>query len=91
MWRRCTGAFLAGDRIAGAGAEWDRTKKTLDVPERRGGAVHRVAACSDGHTVRGTLPVSFNIRHIHLCPVSAVGPNISGQPPSMTVMPCSRP
>jgi hypothetical protein len=26
-----------------------------------------------------------------LCPRSAVGPNINGQPPSITVMPCCRP
>ena len=28
---------------------------------------------------------------ITLCPVSAVGPNMHGQPPAITVSPCSRP
>jgi hypothetical protein len=28
---------------------------------------------------------------MHLCPKSAVGSNINGQPPSITVIPCCRP
>src|SRR5581483_9408878 len=39
----------------------------------------------------GTLPVSVRTARIALWPRSAVGPNMHGQPPSITVMPCSRP
>ena len=42
-------------------------------------------------TTRGTLPVSFRKPHMNLCAPSAVGSNISGQPPSITTTPCSRP
>lgn len=43
------------------------------------------------HTFFGTLPVRVNMKRIALCPRSAVGSNINGQPPSMTVIPCWRP
>jgi hypothetical protein len=46
---------------------------------------------SQCYTRLGTLPVSENTARIALCPPSAVGPNMHGQPPSMTVMACSRP
>jgi uncharacterized protein (TIGR00369 family) len=42
------------------------------------------------HTLRGTLPLSFRSGRMILCPTSAVGPNMQGQPPSMTAIPCSR-
>ena len=42
-------------------------------------------------TLRGTLPVRVNTARIALCPKSAVGSNISGQPPAITRIPCSRP
>jgi hypothetical protein len=42
-------------------------------------------------TLLGTLPVRVNTNRISLCPTSATGSNISGHPPSMTVIPCSRP
>src|SRR5664279_1112555 len=42
-------------------------------------------------TVRGTLPVQVRTLHINRCPLSPSAWNISGQPPSMTVIPCSRP
>ena len=55
------------------------------VTRRRSGLrAHRVA----GYTVRGTLPARVNSKRIALCPGSAAGPNMHGQPPSMTVMPC---
>ena len=38
-------------------------------------------------TVFGTLPVRANRKRITLCPTSAVGSNISGHPPSITVIP----
>lgn len=41
------------------------------------------------HTCLGTLPA--NMSRIILCPKSAVGLNISGQPPSITVIPRCRP
>jgi hypothetical protein len=41
------------------------------------------------HTCLGTCP-AYTSRMI-LCPRWAVGPNMSGQPPSIRVMPCSRP
>ena len=40
------------------------------------------------HTCRGTFPVMDNTSRITLCPGSAVGPNMHGHPPSITVMPC---
>lgn len=40
------------------------------------------------YTCRGTLPVMLNTSRITLCPGSAVGSNMHGHPPSMTVMPC---
>src|SRR4029453_3615840 len=43
------------------------------------------------HTLLGTLPVAENTTRITLCPASAVGANISGQPPSITVTPCRLP
>jgi hypothetical protein len=42
-------------------------------------------------TCLGTLPVIVNRKRIALWPGSAVVPNMHGQPPSMTVMPRSRP
>ena len=42
-------------------------------------------------TCRGTLPVMVQTMRRNLCPPSLVGSNISGQPPSITVMPCWRP
>ena len=52
------------------------------------------AAALDGarvHTCFGTLPVRVKTNRIILCPASAVGSNINGQPPSMTVIPWVRP
>src|SRR5512132_3770836 len=43
------------------------------------------------HTRFGTLPVRVKSRRIALCPGSAVGPNMQGQPPSITEMPRSLP
>src|SRR6266516_4854882 len=40
------------------------------------------------YTRRGTLPVMVNTNRIALWPGSAVGSNMHGQPPSITVMPC---
>jgi|GEM_PF-5154915 len=45
----------------------------------------------DRQTRRGTLPNQVSSTHMALCAPSAVGSNISGQPPSITVTPCSRP
>jgi hypothetical protein len=42
-------------------------------------------------TRRGTWPFAVNIQRIILCPESETGSNMSGQPPSITVSPCSRP
>src|SRR6266498_3290752 len=42
-------------------------------------------------TCLGTLPVRVNTKRIALCPGSAVGSNIRGQPPSITLIPCCRP
>jgi len=39
----------------------------------------------------GTLPLRLKMTRIALCPKSAVGPNMHGQPPSITAMPCWRP
>jgi hypothetical protein len=44
-----------------------------------------------GQILRGTLPLRPSASRISLCPRSAVGPNMHGQPPSITVMPRSRP
>jgi hypothetical protein len=41
------------------------------------------------HTCFGTWLA--NTRRMTLCPRSAVGPNINGHPPSITVIPWSRP
>jgi hypothetical protein len=43
------------------------------------------------HTRLGTFPVRVNTKRIALWPRSAVGSNINGQPPSITVIPCRRP
>ena len=42
-------------------------------------------------TFRGTRCATVSTGRITLCPKSAAGSNMHGQPPSMTVMPCSRP
>lgn len=42
-------------------------------------------------TWRGTAPVSFSMKHMTLWPGSAVGENMSGQPPGMTATPWLRP
>ena len=56
------------------------------------GRVERREQLSHGaQTRRGTLPVRVRIVRIALWPRSAVGPNMHGQPPSITAMPCSRP
>src|SRR6185295_13887244 len=46
---------------------------------------------SDYSQRRGIFPVRVKMSFIALCPPSATGSNISGQPPSMTWMPCSWP
>ncbi len=43
------------------------------------------------HTFRGTCPASVHTSRMTLCPLSAVGSNINGQPPSITVISWSRP
>jgi spectinomycin phosphotransferase len=53
------------------------------------GIVPAVAWAALAHTSLGTCPAYT--RRMILCPKSAVGPNISGQPPSITVMPWARP
>src|SRR6185436_4117630 len=42
-------------------------------------------------TCLGTAPDRPRKNRMHLCPRSAVGSNINGQPPSITVIPCCRP
>ena len=54
----------------------------------RGGA--GVAAIR-GQTSFGTLPLRVKTTRIALCPRSAVGSNMHGQPPSITAMPFCRP
>src|SRR5512132_308638 len=51
---------------------------------------HRLLAAS-GQTCLGTLPVRVKTTRIALCPRSAVGSNMHGQPPPITAMPRSRP
>ena len=59
-------------------------------PFQQTGAGHDVTPLPAlAHACLGTCPAY--IRRMILCPKSAVGPNISGQPPSITVMPCCRP
>ena len=53
------------------------------------GTVPEVTWAALAHTSLGTCPAYT--RRMILCPKSAVGPNISGQPPSITVMPWARP
>ena len=48
-------------------------------------------AAPSGHTCLGTLPVMPHTQRITWCPGSEVGSNISGQPPSITVIPCFLP
>ena len=42
-------------------------------------------------TRRGTFPLRLSTTRMALWPGSAVGPNMHGQPPSITRIPCSRP
>jgi hypothetical protein len=46
---------------------------------------------SAGQTFFGTLPLRVKTNRIALCPRSAVGPNMHGQPPSITAIPRRRP
>ena len=72
--------------------------RTLRVQRLRRPKASSAGARSSDHvrprrsqTFRGTLPVRVSTVRIALCPRSAVGPNMHGQPPSITAMPCSRP
>ena len=73
-----------------------RVARAASVPQtilRRPSDVsrRRPPARDPAQTRLGTLPVNVKSARITLCPRSAVGSNMHGQPPSMTVMPCSRP
>ncbi len=82
---RLTGETVTGDytfaMLAGEG-HW--------LPERASGKVLEVTGPAP-QTRRGTFRVRVSSRHMKRWPPSDAEPNISGQPPSMTVMPCSRP
>src|SRR5204863_8612596 len=53
--------------------------------------VARHDAPPGSRTSLGTFPFSVNTRRIALWPKSAVGPNMHGQPPSITLTPWPRP
>lgn len=81
--------ILREDPVAGIRDHWPVSS---DVPPAPAGTrpPTRPPTPAD-QTARGALPVNVIIQHMTLWPVSGVGPNISGQPPAMTVTPCSRP
>jgi hypothetical protein len=59
------------------------------VPVVHGAPPKRVGC--KAQTSLGMLPLSVRTMRMSLCPRSAVGSNMHGQPPSITVMPRSRP
>ena len=63
--------------------------RVLELEER--GVERRQQLSHGAQTRRGTFPVRVRIVRIALWPRSAVWPNMHGQPPSITAMPCSRP
>ena len=75
---------LPASRGVGPGHEDDGGFPGIRVALR---SVRRVGVRPDG----GTLPVSVQTNRMTLCPGSAVGPNMQGQPPSNTEMPCEGP
>ena len=74
--RTASGGALAVDRGEVTGTDVADRDPATGVCELR------------GQTLLGTLPVRVPTSRIALCPWSEVGSNISGHPPSITVMAC---
>ena len=93
--------FLAGRRIAVTGVSRHPESHGSNVVYRRlrdrGYEVFAVNPNADevegdrAYDALADIPVSVNTIRITRCPGSAVGPNMHGQPPSMTVIPCCLP
>ena len=76
---------VVGGHVAKAGYDYDGrvpVRARRDPRRARAAPRHRVTATSRAS------PLSVSTTRIALCPRSAVGPNMHGQPPSITAIPC---